>query len=329
MVAQVDWGAGTPTRRFAAVDHLGSTRYLVGLDDALGVVSEEALEFYPFGQFKFDGTPPDPDTTHLFTGHERDLGLHLSELDYMHARYYSPNLGRFMSVDPVGGTIGSSQSWNRYTYALDNPARMIDPTGKGNVDMIAHTQLSRVNMSGHQKEIQQKYDAVALGFLVSTGGSLATMGVGGLPAGVLLGGSWNWAGGVMTRYLDGDGSTAAFDRGAMVGDGALGMLGSWGGNKLGRLAGVGGARLVSFGFSTVIPPMVDIAIDQAVSALESSGLLDQMVEIAGSIPSPFVPANPSARDPSVNCHLPVQQENLITKPVSQMSMVEYLAVASH
>jgi RHS repeat-associated protein len=50
--------------------------------------------------------------------------------DYMHARYYSPNLGRFMSVDPVGGSVGSSQSWNRYTYVLNNPLAFNDPDGE-------------------------------------------------------------------------------------------------------------------------------------------------------------------------------------------------------
>ena len=50
--------------------------------------------------------------------------------DYMHARYYSSNLGRFLSVDPVGGTVGSSQSWNRYAYVENNPIASIDPTGR-------------------------------------------------------------------------------------------------------------------------------------------------------------------------------------------------------
>ena len=52
------------------------------------------------------------------------------DLDYMHARYYSPHLGRFLSVDPVGGEIGSSQSWNRYSYVRNNPMNMVDPTGE-------------------------------------------------------------------------------------------------------------------------------------------------------------------------------------------------------
>jgi uncharacterized protein RhaS with RHS repeats len=51
----------------------------------------------------------------------------------MHARYYSPNLGRFVSVDPVGGTVGSSQSWNRYSYVLNNPVGMVDPSGQSGI----------------------------------------------------------------------------------------------------------------------------------------------------------------------------------------------------
>ena len=53
--------------------------------------------------------------------------------DNMHARYYSPNLGRFASVDPVGGSVGSSQSWNRYSYVLNSPLNFVDPDGNAGV----------------------------------------------------------------------------------------------------------------------------------------------------------------------------------------------------
>jgi RHS repeat-associated protein len=49
--------------------------------------------------------------------------------DSLHARYYSNTLGRFVSVDPVEGKVGSSQSWNRYSYVLNNPLNLIDPLG--------------------------------------------------------------------------------------------------------------------------------------------------------------------------------------------------------
>lgn len=73
-----------------------------------------------------------------FAGHWRDfLGLlnveNTEYLDYMHARYYDPNLGRFLSVDPefdLEKMLGNPQMWNRYTYVTDNPLRYVDPTGR-------------------------------------------------------------------------------------------------------------------------------------------------------------------------------------------------------
>ena len=38
-------------------------------------------------------------------------------------------LGRFVSVDPVAGKAPNSQSWNRYSYALNNPMNLVDPSG--------------------------------------------------------------------------------------------------------------------------------------------------------------------------------------------------------
>jgi RHS repeat-associated protein len=48
----------------------------------------------------------------------------------MHARYYSYNLGRFTSIDPVGGEVGLSQSWNRYAYVKGNPVNAVDPDAR-------------------------------------------------------------------------------------------------------------------------------------------------------------------------------------------------------
>ncbi|MCP3996498.1 MAG: hypothetical protein GY722_15795, partial [bacterium] len=52
------------------------------------------------------------------------------DLDYMHARYCSPHLSRFMSVDPVLGNPAIPQSWNRYAYALNAPIIYADPAGE-------------------------------------------------------------------------------------------------------------------------------------------------------------------------------------------------------
>ena len=48
-----------------------------------------------------------------------------------HNRYYSNGFGRFMTPDPFSnsGRTNEPQSWNRYAYALGDPANHRDPSG--------------------------------------------------------------------------------------------------------------------------------------------------------------------------------------------------------
>ena len=46
----------------------------------------------------------------------------------MQARYYDPVIGRFYSNDPVG--FKGVHSFNRYSYANNNPYKYIDPDGR-------------------------------------------------------------------------------------------------------------------------------------------------------------------------------------------------------
>lgn len=39
-------------------------------------------------------------------------------------------------MDPVGGAIGSSQSWNRYSYVRNNPVWLTDPDGRIPVPIV-------------------------------------------------------------------------------------------------------------------------------------------------------------------------------------------------
>lgn len=64
-----------------------------------------------------------------FTGYERDIE---SNLDFAHARYYSNQNGRFISVDPenAGADEEYPQSWNGYAYGGNNPILFVDPDGR-------------------------------------------------------------------------------------------------------------------------------------------------------------------------------------------------------
>ena len=66
--------------------------------------------------------------TQVFTSKERDSE---TGLDDFGARYLSSAQGRFTSADPLlsSATIYNPQTWNRYSYALNNPLKYTDPTG--------------------------------------------------------------------------------------------------------------------------------------------------------------------------------------------------------
>ncbi len=138
------WGAGTDyvrqgdrilasvlpggAKRHHHVDHLGTPRLITD-----GTAKKVAYHAYlPFGE---EVTAVNQDTERLkFTGHERDLANPTSaadDLDYMHARFYNPQIGRFLTLDPAGDHDPRiPQSWNRYAYVRGNPMLHVDPDGQ-------------------------------------------------------------------------------------------------------------------------------------------------------------------------------------------------------
>ena len=47
----------------------------------------------------------------------------------MNARYYLPEVGRFISADTIVPDSGNPQTYNRYSYTLNSPTNFTDPTG--------------------------------------------------------------------------------------------------------------------------------------------------------------------------------------------------------
>ena len=99
----------------------------------------QKVALHNYGPFGFEVSIPYQNTiTKKYTGHERDNTRDPAtkyDLDYMHARYYSPWQHRFLSVDPIGGDPRQPQSWNAFSYVLNNPMNLVDPYGM--VEMLA------------------------------------------------------------------------------------------------------------------------------------------------------------------------------------------------
>src|ERR1700756_2773239 len=125
-------GSSATTTYHYHLDHLGTPR-LVTREGGI-LVGKHA--YYPFGA-ELDLTPHESATELMkFTGHERDIAAgDNASVDYMHARLYNGNLGRFLSVDSVLGKPTLPQSWNRYAYVLNNPVTTSDPTGNCGVGL--------------------------------------------------------------------------------------------------------------------------------------------------------------------------------------------------
>ena len=107
-------------------DHVGALGSVRAVTDASGAVVR-SYHYHAFGE----GVGVEAGTDPLrFTGKPRDGE---TGLDYFGARYYSHRTGRFTTVDPVmlvDRNVADPQSWNRYSYAKNNPTRYVDPDGR-------------------------------------------------------------------------------------------------------------------------------------------------------------------------------------------------------
>lgn len=178
----------TPQTNYVTFDTLGSTRLVT--NGAGQVVARH--DYLPFGDeiYGLGGRTSaqgfaQPDTIRQrFTGYEKDTE---SGLDFAQARYYGKGLGRFTGVDPLleSAKIGIPQSWNRYSYCVNNPVNLIDPSGLD--PTWAWIQLSngyrQFNYFQDDQKLPADYHAYSGNFYRFDDGSIAWLGSRGL---------WGW-----------------------------------------------------------------------------------------------------------------------------------------
>lgn len=99
----------------------------VAVTNSAGAVIERSV-YEPYGQLINRPLTDGPG----FTGHVQDAATGLT---YMQQRYYDPQVGMFLSVDPVAAYGDPINLFSRYRYANDNPYKFIDPDGR----IVRHT----------------------------------------------------------------------------------------------------------------------------------------------------------------------------------------------
>jgi len=109
-------------------DHIGS---ITGIVDESGELVAE-YSYDAWGKRRNPQTWKYENLTELmfdrgFTGHEH---LELFDLINMNGRVYDPSLGRFLSPDNYVQAPDFTQSFNRYSYCMNNPLRYTDPDGE-------------------------------------------------------------------------------------------------------------------------------------------------------------------------------------------------------
>ena len=134
---------GTPdvtTAYYYLVDTRG---WVWGLTDSDGAILE-TYQYSPYGELLST-----PTITHsrFLSGADECLWDSETGLYYLHARYYDPQLGRFIQEDIVEGDLESPASQNPYTYCQNDPVSLVDPSGYSPQNTNTPTRFGQFNIA--------------------------------------------------------------------------------------------------------------------------------------------------------------------------------------
>jgi RHS repeat-associated protein len=126
----VEENSGNGQLHYIHQDYLGS---ITAITDENGLL-EQSLSYDAWGRRRnptnwqsYDLTGNEPLFDRGYTGHE-----HINQVGLinMNGRMYDPLLGQMLSPDNYVQNPTNSQSYNRYSYVLNNPLKYTDPSGE-------------------------------------------------------------------------------------------------------------------------------------------------------------------------------------------------------
>lgn len=234
---------------YAYNDYLGS---ILTLTDNTGAIIAKQ-NFDPSGRYRnpdnwtYNNIPSQPDWLYRgFTGHEHLVTFALIN---MNGRMYDPVLGRMLSPDNFIQGSYNTQSYNRYSYCINNPLIFTDKDGQwfGIDDLISGLVGGIINLggaviSGQHMTFGQAFGYFGVGFASGVsfeyGGPLAAGAIAGFGNSLLSGAN------LQTAFVQGAIGAGSFSAGGFAGKQVGGLLANAGVGGLinGAISGaVGGA----------------------------------------------------------------------------------------
>jgi len=176
-----------------------------------------------------------------FTGHEHYADLKIIN---MNGRLYDPVIARFFSPDNFVQVPGFTQSYNRYSYCLNNPLQYVDPSGESIVLAMILGAAANVVFQSLAGNINGNSDLLCSFFVgglaglaggAAGGATAAAVGVGGFLGGAASGA----AAGAASCFITGTGNAliAGNDLATSLKCGLMGgAIGALGGALMGGLS---------------------------------------------------------------------------------------------
>jgi RHS repeat-associated protein len=267
--------------RYLHKDHLGSVDAIT--DESGGVV--QRLSYDAFGKRRsasgvaaWAGTLASTDWSNIAAITHRGFTFHeeLDNLDLVHmnGRVYDPNIGRFISADPYIQAPLMSQSLNRYSYVMNNPLSMTDPSG--------YSWLSRAfrGIGGFVKRYWREIVAVVVAYY--TGGLINVTSFG---TAVASGAATGAAYGATVAALYGGNLSAVF-RSALTGAIAGGIAAGVGygfRDLFSSGTSIAPDRPVDFGWHTLASSSSDAAVSNAAASGVNPALIDGISAAMGTL----------------------------------------------
>ncbi len=119
-------GDGSSFRKYFLEDGLGNNRFLTSSSGG----KSKSYDYDPYGNIRNESGIYD--SVFQFQAQQFD---DTTDFYYLRARMYDPELGRFISEDPVDGDIKRPNTYNGYNFAGNNPVNSTDPSGMDYVNI--------------------------------------------------------------------------------------------------------------------------------------------------------------------------------------------------